>query len=1736
MKQEQYFDFDSGSQSSPPLFLQKTIAGMKYALLIAGLAIVSFVLVSLVSLVLNVFHEFHTMGVLPRLRELEASPRYMLYLWFIVTCDGVFVVFLAVWWSIKPICILRYLRQLKREEMQDAELYIPLKVVPADPTGGSAIGREDQSQALDLIAWAQQQQDSHLLLLGPRGSGKTMFLHVYQDSMLKRLLKIIFRRQRIPAFVSLEAYYSFIYEEPAHNELADFLSRQSSGIRYIRRYVQKLIKRGRFVLLCDDVNAISSRDLDVVCSHLISLMIDTQNRLIITCQEIDYNEQEPIRDLVANGNALPGSIRLPEDQVEAFIRKYLASQSNAWRHSAEQILQIINSARLIPLCTNPSSLLTLMQVIDQVGIEGEHVLDTRGLLVQEFVLRKIDRELKGEWSNAGLTSENVLQFLSELAYVMHWAGGRNEVDLSLSLEEGPLDYEILAEELLVWLITQRPQEPFIATQGVQPGLFHDSFHKRTRARLLQFARALEFISVRPGGILSFKHKLIADYLAAKYLYFLTQDSRWQTLLPLNEAFLSEGTLERWREPFAFWAGLIADPGPLVDRIAQVGQGDPGYAAPALMLCLVCMGAKQQRSQPEVYLPQGLRQMLLGAVDNKNTRKELAPVFDRCAAEMGQWVYEILLPLLTTKGIEHLMLLLNKEMVPRLLFRHLVKIADEDRYNIHREHLIRILRQFGSQGHKDVIDRAAKLSQPAPQRSLQLRKAVIDILGYTQDKFAVEQLMLLLQDPQEQIRYASSSALARIGPSLVLEPLIKELRLVGSRAHIPVLGILGNFLTEQHQGFQLKDVEYLRILQELVPVLSSKYPLEARECACELLKKLVQSTTDETKQRLEKIVGLLLSYLESPDKALGNNVVEVLKEVGEFATPYLLQHIQRSQLEPITRRRIVEVFSYVRDPRALDELLRLVADESDEVFHLVKFAFQHYAIRYPVCIPRLIELVLDHPRKDVAARAAEILENLDAEVVEPVIAALPTITPGRTEKLVHVLERSRDERAIPALIDLLHRPQVRYDTSLALTVIIALGEFRDERVVPPLLKVLAISDDQLISEAVEVLSNLEEIAFHQLIAALNVPQETEVTSRIRQVLIRMKSSLERTPFNVDEELFHIFAKCSDELARQIRFVFRERGVVAAPVLIQHIPDPDVQVRERVLGMLYAMDKSDVIYAFVTALRRPRSELAPELLSEATQYLKLHDESIPYLVNALSDPQWEAISKILLEFGPRLLRSNAMIEGLNEAKTRERLQHIIKTLGLQQPEEVVAQIIDLFSLIKHKDQNSQAYTALVDLLAGDLAGQSVPYLLEALEKPEVVYGVAAALQRLAGRFETQNEVINGLIQSLRSDERRRTGAKEALVRLVQLGTKAVSDKAIYPVGDLIADDDRFVAEAAKDILISVGPPAFPVIWSALSDIDRNPGRQGAGRDILCAMPTHVIKDKLVDLLSSPRAAEIEMAVTLLLELIQNEPRRSSGDQKMIPALLASIHEKSSEHTKLRILTLLLLWGGSDVAEFLVQTLRSNPKLDERFAEGFLLLRKETAEKKLQDVVQDKTGALSPQLRAQLAGILGMIKPELVGDYAKNIAAYGLVDGNSRQVKNPNQLGVSLRALGALLVSGSWNAGTLGWMREHADAGTPQRELFDILLGDLYSPRIKAIEQQKEAQERENKRLEDQLGQARKDFQEISAKLQQSQEALQRVGEELERTKNERDQAVAAAHVLSHENEGLKQQLQAGTGVSI
>jgi len=72
---------------------------------------------------------------------------------------------------------------------------------------------------------------------------------------------------------------------------------------------------------------------------------------------------------------------------------------------------------------------------------------------------------------------------------------------------------------------------------------------------------------------------------------------------------------------------------------------------------------------------------------------------------------------------------------------------------------------------------------------------------------------------------------------------------------------------------------------------------------------------------------------------------------------------------------------------------------------------------------------------------------------------------------------------------------------------------------------------------------------------------------------------------------------------------------------------------------------------------------------------------------------------------------------------------------------------------------------------------------------------------------------------------------------------------------------------------------------------------------------------------------------------------------------------------------------------------------------------------------------------------------------------------RVLQADQLNVALRALGGLLTGGHWNVSELQQLRAQSQESSPERELYDILLGWRYSPHIDSLEREIERERREH-----------------------------------------------------------------------
>lgn len=1554
--------------------------------------------------------------------------------------------FLATWGIAKPLSIALYVREVRKEQERYRRLYTPLSAlmntyetpITYYPTARGVNNLEQNVH--DLL----DEQEAHFMILGLPGAGKTIVLRVYQYIALQQLWELMRGNVRIPVFIPMRNYNAFLKKTHSlqgrgitipstdNGTLLDFLLYEGelSPVRHLRPYLKRLIEQGGTLFLCDGLNEIDSYHLEQVTRELVQITRGTKNRLVTTCREVDYREQPAFSKLVRESRGQVALIPpLQLEQMYGFIKRYVDTsyvdeQGDRWQYSAEQIMQVIQQSRLRYNCTNPLMLFTLMRTVNGTGLERGMQLDTRGRLLREFVSQLIRRELKKpKWE--ALTEKDVLFFLSEVACTGRRAKYRNAIQLGNlgSIDRGDVGSSLPLDEMVdilqAWLDDPDIQEIDSEVALVQ---LHDPYTRVELRLLVQFSEEAALLTISENGVLSFRHELIAEYFVAECLFEMQQ--RDPSALPFGRELLTDIAL--WSEPVAMWAGFLQDPMTLAKHLAELGQRNPNSRYNALALSLVCVGVvwtpPQARIQYVIVLPRSVEETLAVFTPHAETRVKLAAIFKRCAEEGGLEVYRSLLPLINLKGMSELLLLLDKQVVPGLLFEYLCDVVNTSASQDQIKQLVRVLGRFGAV----VLPRARELSQPLRGRNVLLRSAAIDILGRTGDENTVESLVSYLSDADQHVVVSAVNALVRLGPALVLERVVKELGNHAGRGYWAALAVLKGFLDERVVKNQVNAKQHQRIVEALVPVLSSNYALEARQEVRAALQRQVNPGESKNDNRLKNVVGALTLHLSSEDEVLVLNVIQLLKQIDRYATSRLIV-LLKQRLSEIVCVRIIEVLGAVRDPSALEPLLSLLADPSQVIQKEVATALQNYA---PDSIPKLIDVVLSsHKSREAAIRAARILQDIGQQSVVPIIQALPRIVAGRTQLLVGVLEYLNDARAIPVFIALLKATQK--DMSLAIPLTQALSSLGDKQVVTPMLEILAESTPPLYDEISKALSRLGKVALDGLLAALDVRQETATTPGIRHALLEMQ------PFP-DEYLLTAFKRCSDAQARQIMTVFIVKGPLAANFLVSHLFYPHARVGTYVRRTLDRMEGRLIIPPLLEALNRP------SWLPIISGYLLKQTEAIPRLVNLLGDPERSsACADILLGFGPQIILS--MVHGLSDPRrlARERSQAILVALVRQNP-ETMPQVVGLFTLLWSPDTQN-AREALLSILTNDLADLSIPALLEGLGDVHLKEGITEALVRLVHKQDARSDsILDSLLDALRIEERR----VDAETVLEKIGVEAVEK-----VADLIIDSDQAVAQATQRILRNIGAPALPVIWAAYSDV-RNPMRRDAAQNIFRELPTTAIQDRLVQLLTSDQRQDVEMALTLLLERINDESVQPPDSQRMISALLEYLQMHNRRPNSLRIMAFLLLLSKETVINHVIQALYEHPTSNygDWLIPVFLLLGLEGEEAKVALLKMFYDSKTPRKVRAEEVSALAMMEayPEVM-KAATALSSYGLAAGKGEGIAQAEQMEISLRALGGLLASGKWNIAKLQELRRMSLNGSPEHELYSILLGWYNGPYV-------------------------------------------------------------------------------------
>jgi hypothetical protein len=274
--------------------------------------------------------------------------------------------------------------------------------------------------------------------------------------------------------------------------------------------------------------------------------------------------------------------------------------------------------------------------------------------------------------------------------------------------------------------------------------------------------------------------------------------------------------------------------------------------------------------------------------------------------------------------------------------------------------------------------------------------------------------------------------------------------------------------------------------------------------------------------------------------------------------------------------------------------------------------------------------------------------------------------------------------------------------------------------------------------------------------------------------------------------------------------------------------------------------------------------------------------------------------------------------------------------------------------------------------------------------------------------------------------------------------------------------------------------------------------------------------------------------LLERIHDEALQPGSEHEMLPALLEHVQTHSDEQASLRVLALLLLLGANMVLDHMAQVLYDYPNHQQRLIQAFLLLGEE-AEEELLDMLHDPDAPTN--LRAEAAGVLGMIGPHKdIREYARMPGEYGLWAGHSISrtgLLQPEQLAISLRALGGLLAGGHWDVPELQNLRNRSKEGSAERELYEILLGWRYSPRITLLENDLETERQEHKQevlnFTQQILGLRSQIMELEQDLEQVRQDHTSRSEELDHATREIDHLRVNLNQAMQEKQSLRNDLQ-------
>ncbi len=955
----------------------------------------------------------------------------------------------------------------------------------------------------------------------------------------------------------------------------------------------------------------------------------------------------------------------------------------------------------------------------------------------------------------------------------------------------------------------------------------------------------------------------------------------------------------------------------------------------------------------------------------------------------------------------------------------------------------------------------------------------------------------------------------------------------------------------------------------------------------------------TQQAIEKV----LPFLGSNEQSIARASVSALIRPGpQLVLPFILPLLENSSPTPAeeaAQLAVLDVLTrFLQEPKAerqltlsqyqhvLSMLLALLGSDyagvpalQENARTLLVWQGRQTTNRGAKALDLLVH-TLSTPDDVQGNNAVQVLLAIGPPVTDRLLAYLNGQPPDAVRvRIIEVLKGSRDQQALPALLQLVADPSPTVQQQVAIT----LAAFAPASI-SGLIELVRTNPDEMVADrAAQVLISIGKEVVEPVASSLYpiVPERTRLLVEV----------LEEVPdTRAIPELVSLLQEPQAELLLAVTTI-RALGQI-----------PDQQVVPPLLGML-EQPLAQLYEEAITSLGHLGEVALPDLLTalDVWQEPKLQERTrrallcmVPFPGEALmaalavsGDALAEQIVRVFSEQGPEAAqtlvnslldtdtRVNAyvhqaldampgsiVVPALLEVLDRPAWQPVVSTMLLKFPEAVsplvsllsdplrdtaAASILPQFgmdvldpllsSLTEHNPeaqdyagrvivelvrQRPEEIERVVQLFGNTLSEQAQEVLLEALTGQLADVSQPALLTALKDAHLVDG--VSEALVRLESEDERTGDVLEQLLQALreperQWGAERALVKigapAVQSVGSLITDSTPSVAMIAQGILIRIGTPAFPFIWAAASDTS-NTGRRQAALSIMNQMPIPVMLDGLLWNLMSDQPQEVALAVSLLLERIHSESKLAFAAQEMIPSLLAYVQQQGHEPTLLRVLALLLLIGGQNVIEHLRQALYNQSVYNEQMIQAFLLLGRGAA-KTLEDMLRDPNA--TQELRAAAVAVLGMIEPvQNVTEYVRNIGGYGYgAVARPEMLNDRDQLNVALRALGGLLAGGHWDVSTLLDLRARNTEG--YNDLVTALLGWRYGMYI-----QKLLNDLHNEREAHQM-----DVRNLQIEINMEQQENMRLQEDLEHVSEEHDQRVEELDHAKRQHQELRSRLE-------